>query len=205
MSIILLKGTIAMGLTIEEAKALMTDKALEKLNKVVVSHPNINVEKKANCDILMQALCRGVTDGVINIESLDDKLIKLLNAKTNTLSPSKLGEILSTIRKKQPKIACVIEIREPVNDDVVKKWVFVGPEVKFTKMLEDIIHRFEITPTLVRTKMIETLKPTIVNNIAQTVARFLNGDPEQNVSVTTVSRLVNMCGYLIYADFKEID
>jgi hypothetical protein len=183
---------------------MMTKEALEKLNKVVVSHPTINVEKKANCDILMQALCRGVVDEVIHVESLDDRLVKLLNAKTNTLSPTKLGEILTTIRKKQPKIACVIEVREPVNDDVVKKWVFIGPEVKFTKMLEDVIKIFEITPTLVRTKMTETLKPTIVNNIAQTVARFLNGDPEQNVSVTTVSRLVNMCGYLIYAEFKEL-
>lgn len=193
-----------MEITLEQAKAMMTKEALEKLNKVVVSHPTINVEKKANCDILMQALCRGVVDEVIHVESLDDRLVKLLNAKTNTLSPTKLGEILTTIRKKQPKIACVIEVREPVNDDVVKKWVFVGPEVKFTKMLEDVIKIFEITPTLVRTKMTETLKPTIVNNIAQTVARFLNGDPEQNVSVTTVSRLVNMCGYLIYAEFKEL-
>jgi hypothetical protein len=193
-----------MEITLEQAKAMMTKEALEKLNKVVVSHPTINVEKKANCDILMQALCRGVVDEVIHVESLDDRLVKLLNAKTNTLSPTKLGEILTTIRKKQPKIACVIEVREPVNDDVVKKWVFIGPEVKFTKMLEDVIKIFEITPTLVRTKMTETLKPTIVNNIAQTVARFLNGDPEQNVSVTTVSRLVNMCGYLIYAEFKEL-
>lgn len=194
-----------MEITLEQAKAMMTKEALEKLNKVVVSHPTINVEKKANCDILMQALCRGVVDGVIHVESLDDRLVKLLNAKTNTLSPTKLGEILTTIRKHQPKIACVIEVREPVNDDLVRKWVFTGPEVKFTKMLEDIIKTFEITPTLVRTKMTETLKSTIVNNIAQTVARFLNGDPEQNVSVTTVSRLVNMCGYLIYAEFKEVD
>lgn len=194
-----------MEITLEQAKAMMTKEALEKLNKVVVSHPTINVEKKANCDILMQALCRGVVDGVIHVESLDDRLVKLLNAKTNTLSPTKLGEILTTIRKHQPKIACVIEVREPINDDLVRKWVFTGPEVKFTKMLEDIIKTFEITPTLVRTKMTETLKSTIVNNIAQTVARFLNGDPEQNVSVTTVSRLVNMCGYLIYAEFKEVD
>ena len=194
-----------MEITLEQAKAMMTKEALEKLNKVVVSHPTINVEKKANCDILMQALCRGVVDGVIHVESLDDRLVKLLNAKTNTLSPTKLGEILTTIRRHQPKIACVIEVREPVNDDLVRKWVFAGPEVKFTKMLEDIIKTFEITPTLVRTKMTETLKSTIVNNIAQTVARFLNGDPEQNVSVTTVSRLVNMCGYLIYAEFKEVE
>jgi hypothetical protein len=57
---------------------------------------------------------------------------------------------------------------------------------------------------MVRTKMAEKLKPTIVNNIAQTVARFLNGDKDMNISITTVFRLVDMCGYHIYADFKEI-
>lgn len=64
---------------------------------------------------------------------------------------------------------------------------------------------FEITPTLVRNKMTETLKPTIVNNIAQCVAKYQNGEPDLNVSITTVSRLVNMCDHLIYADFEEVD
>ena len=184
---------------------MMTPEAIENLRRVVISHPVINTERKANCDILMQALCRAVTDEVILPESLDDRLVKLLNAKTNTLSPSKLGEILEHIRKTQPKMCCVIRVSEPTNDELIKKWVFTGPTCRFSGMLNEIIKMFEITPTLVRNKMTETLKPTIVNNIAQCVAKYQNGEPDLNVSITTVSRLVNMCDHLIYADFEEVD
>lgn len=193
-----------MSITLEEAKAMMSPEAIENLKQVVVNHPNINTERKANCDILMQALCKAVIDEVILPESLDERLVKLLNAKTNTLSPSKLGEILEHIRKTQPKICCVVRVLEPVHDDLVKKWVFTGPVVSLSGMLGEIIKMFDITPGLVRSKMAETLKPTIVNNIAQCVAKFQNGD-EYNVSITTVSRLVNMCNYLIFADFEEVD
>ena len=198
------EGSVNVGITLEEAKAKMTPEALEKLKKVVEPHPTINVERKANCDILMQALCKAVIDEIIHPESLDEKLIKLLNAKTNTLSPSKLGEILAQVRKHQPNLKCLIEIYEPVHDDLLRRWEFIGPEVSFVSMLDEIIRMFNITPTMVRTKMSEKLKPTIVNNIAQTVARFLNSDKDMNISITTVSRLVDMCGYHIYADFKEI-
>lgn len=102
-----------MTITLEQAKAMMTPEAIENLRQVVISHPVINTERKANCDILMQALCRAVTDEVILPESLDDRLVKLLNAKTNTLSPSKLGEILEQIRKTQPKMCCVIQSQNP--------------------------------------------------------------------------------------------
>lgn len=194
-----------MNITLEQAKAMMTPEAIENLRRVVISHPVINTERKANCDILMQALCRAVTDEVILPESLDDRLVKLLNAKTNTLSPSKLGEILEHIKKTQPKMCCVIRVLEPTNDELIKKWVFTGPTCRFSGMLNEIIKMFEITPTLVRNKMTETLKPTIVNNIAQCVAKYQNGEPDLNVSITTVSRLVNMCDHLIYADFEEVD
>lgn len=194
-----------MSITLEEAKAMMTPQAIENLKQVVISHPNINTERKANCDILMQALCRAVVDEVILPESLDDKLVKLLNAKTNTLSPSKLGELLEQVRKTQPKIACVIRVLEPVNDEMLKKWVFVGPDVNFIIMLGDIIKMFNITPSIVRSKMTETLKPTIVNNIAQCVAKYQNSDDDLNVSITTISRIVNMCNHLIYADFEEVE
>jgi hypothetical protein len=193
-----------MSITLEEAKAMMTPEAIENLKQVVISHPNINVERKANCDILMQALCRAVVDEVVLPESLDDRLVKLLNAKTNTLSPSKLGEIVDHIRKTQPKIACVIRIIDPKDDQVLNKWVFTGPNVSFSHMLGEIIRMFEITPTLVRNKMTETLKPTIVNNIAQCVAKYLNSDDDLNVSITTISRLVNMCDHVIFADFEEV-
>ena len=124
-----------MNITLEQAKAMMTPEAIENLRRVVISHPVINTERKANCDILMQALCRAVTDEVILPESLDDRLVKLLNAKTNTLSPSKLGEILEHIRKTQPKMCCVIRVSEPTNDDLIKKWVFTGPTCRFSGML----------------------------------------------------------------------
>lgn len=205
MYIIIVKGVIVMSITLEEAKAMMTPEAMENLRQIVISHPNINTERKANCDILMQALCRAVNQEAIFPESLDDRLVKLLNAKTNTLSPSKLGEILEQIRKTQPKMCCVVRVAEPVNNEMLNKWVFTGPKVSLAGMFGDVIKLFKITPTLVRSKMTETLKPTIVNNIAQCVAKYQNGDADNNISITTISRLVHMCNHMIYADFEEID
>lgn len=195
-----------MNITLEQAKAMMTKESIEKLKEVVTSHPNINMENKVNCDILMQALCRAVAEEVIIPEALDDRLVKLLNAKTNTLSPIKLGDILTHIRKHQPKMACILTMLDARDDTVIKEWIFVGPEVNFTEVLGDVIKIFDITPSVVRTKMTETLKPTIVNNIAQCVAKYLNkkDNEEMNVSITTISRLVNMSDHLLYADFKEI-
>ena len=195
-----------MNITLEQAKAMMTKESIEKLKEVVTSHPNINMENKVNCDILMQALCRAVAEEVIIPEALDDRLVKLLNAKTNTLSPIKLGDILTHIRKHQPKLACILTMLDARDDTVIREWIFVGPEVNFTSVLGDVIKIFDITPSVVRTKMTETLKPTIVNNIAQCVAKYLNkkDNEEMNVSITTISRLVNMSDHLLYADFKEI-
>lgn len=194
-----------MSITLEEAKAMMTEDAIENLRKVVITHPNINTERKANCDIIMQALCHAVTEEIIHPESLDDRLVKLLNAKTNTVSPSKLGEILESVRKHQPNMSCVIRVLTADDDTLIKRWVFTGPEVKFSGIFRDIIKTFEITPTTIRTKMSETLKPTIVNNIAQMVAKYQNDDEDPNVSISTISRLVNMSGYLIYADFEDVE
>ena len=195
-----------MNITLQQAKAMMTKESIEKLKEVVTSHPNINMENKVNCDILMQALCRAVAEEVIIPEALDDRLVKLLNAKTNTLSPIKLGDILTHIRKHQPKMACILTMLDARDDTVIREWIFVGPEVNFTEVLGDVIKIFDITPSVVRTKMTETLKPTIVNNIAQCVAKYLNkkDNEEMNVSITTISRLVNMSDHLLYADFKEI-
>ena len=117
-----------MNITLEEAKAMMTPEAIENLKQVVVSRPSINIERKANCDILMQALCRAVINEVILPESLNERTVKLLNAKTNTLSPSTLGEILEHVRKTQPKMCCVIRIAEPKNDTILKKWIFTLPK-----------------------------------------------------------------------------
>lgn len=196
------EGSVRMGITLEQAKAMMTQESIDKLKNIVTSHPNINMDNKVNCDILMQALCRAVSEEIILPESLDDRLVKLLNARTNTLSPSKLGDILEHIRKKQPNMTCTIRMLDGGDDTLINEWVYVGPKINFTNMMGDIIKAFDITPSMVRTKMTETLKPTIVNNIAQCVARYLNGERiDLNVSITTISRLVNMCGMLLYADF----
>jgi hypothetical protein len=56
--------------------------------------------------------------------------------------------------------------------------------------------------------MTETLKPTVVNNVAQLVAKYSVASKEERnkmvISIRTITRLVNMSGYLIYAEFKKI-
>lgn len=194
-------------MTLEEAKALMSPEALNKLKEVVTLRPTINMDNKANNDILMNALCKAVNDGTILIDSLDDKTVKLLNAKTNTLSPSKLGMILKTIRQSQPNIGCVISLIEPI-DKVIKTWVYTDEDVNFLEIFAFLLEKFELTPNMVRVKMGEMLKPTIVNNIAQLVAKYQYGDEKEikeiNVSITTLTRLTNMCDHMLFADFKKV-
>lgn len=194
-------------MTLEEAKSLMTDEALSKLKEVVSDRPNINMDNKANNDILMNALCTAVNEGVILIDSLDDKTIKLLNAKTNTLSPSKLGGILDVVRREQPNIGCVISLVKP-NEGEIMRWEYTDKNVNFLEIFAFILKYFELTPNIVRTKMGEMLKPTIVNNIAQLVAKYQYGDAndrkEINVSITTLTRLTNMCSHMLFAEFKRI-
>lgn len=188
-------------MTIDEAKQMMSTDALENLKSIISVQPTINMDNKANNDILMMALCRAVQDDIIHVSSLDDKTIKLLNAKTNTLSPSKLGNILSVVRKSQPNIGCVISILKPP-DELVAKWVYVTDNVNFTNLFAYVLNYFELSPNIVRMKMSELLKPTIVNNIAQTVAKYQNNPEEDiNISISTIARLVNMCDYMIFAEF----
>ena len=195
-------------MTLEEAKSLMTPESLAKLRETTSLCPRINVDNKANNDILMAALCIATSSGVIKPESLDDKTIKLLNAKTNTLSPSKLGHILQIVNQTQPGIVCDISLVKPI-DEVIKVWRFTNENVSFTDMFAYVLEYFKLSPSIVRTKMSEILKPTIVNNIAQLVAKYTYGDEhdraEINVSITTITRLVNMCDYMLLAEFKRID
>jgi hypothetical protein len=57
--------------------------------------------------------------------------------------------------------------------------------------------------------MTKMLKPTIVNNIAQLVAKYDTLDDNEkkklNISITTITRLVNMSGYLIFAEFTVLE
>lgn len=197
------------NISLEDAKAMVSPEAIERLRNVVTPKPIINMDAKVNNDIIMSALCTAVTNGVIKQASLDDRLIKLLNSSTNTLSAVKLGSILTHIRQFQPNLTCVITLLEPDMSDVIEEWYFVGPDVYFNKMFEYVIERFEITPSMIRTKMTEMLKPTIVNNVAQLVAKYtsLETDEEKKditISISTITRLVNMSGYLLIAEFKNL-
>jgi hypothetical protein len=197
-----------MSISLEEAKSMMTKESLDNLKGFVSNKPIINMGNKMNNDILMQALCRAVSNNVIHLSSLNEKIIKLLNASTNTLSQTKLGDILGYVRKHQPKLVCVISLMDRDMTNIMKEWVFEGPIVKFNNIFEFVVSEFDITPTLVRSKMTEMLKPTIVNNIAQLVAKYDTIDDEEkrkvNISITTIARLVNMMNHLLFAEFKEL-
>lgn len=197
-----------MSITLDEAKSLMTQDSIDKLKNLVNTKPVINMEGKVNNDILMQALCRAVSEDVIHTSSLDEKTIKLLNSATNTLSQSKLGDILNTIRESQPNIVCVVSLMTPDMKSSINEWTFTGPKVSFTNIFDTIVTKFNITPTSIRSKMVNTLKPTIVNNVSQLLSRYLSMEEkdkkEFKVSISTISRLVNMEDHLLFAEFRNI-
>lgn len=200
-------------LSLEDAKKLFTPKSKQKLNDTVNhDRPVINSTNKVNNDIVMQALCRAVDDNTIRVDDLDDRLVKLLNSNTNTISYHKLISALKVIRKSNHNIACVIEIRDPntINQALIKDWVITGEKdsATFVEIFEYVCNKFEITPHMIREKMTETLKATVVNNVAQLLAKFDNATEEERkdfvISIRTITRLVCMSGYLIYAEFKKI-
>lgn len=198
------------NISLEDAKALVSPESISKLKSIVTPKPIINMEAKVNNDIVMAALCNAVNSGVIKMGSLDERLVKLLNSSTNTLSAVKLGNILTQIRKSQPTMCCVISLKTSgMSSDIIEEWTFTGPEVHFNKIFEYVIDRFDITPSLIRTKMTEMLKTTIVNNVAQLVAKYnsLETDEEKKelpISISTITRLVNMSGHLLFAEFKDV-
>lgn len=196
-------------ITLEEAKAMITDHSTAHLKSLVEPKPNINMDGKVNNDILMGALCLAVSTNVIHTNAIDDKLLKLLNSSTNTLSAMKLGPILNNIRNVQPNMCCVIQIKKPALNTVVQEWVFTGPKAYFNGIFEYVIDEFKITPYQVRTELSKVLKTTIVNNVAQLIAKYrsLETDDEKRnipISIITINRLVNMVGYTLTAEFKEI-
>lgn len=200
-----------MSLSLQEAKDMISKDNIDKLKTLVTPKPVINTSVKVNNDIIMGALCIAVETGVIKTNSLDDRIIKLLNSQTNTLSAQKLGLILSHMRLNQPKMCCVIALRDKgINcNEIIKQWVFTGPEVYFNKMFEYVVEHFEITPSMVRIKMTEMLKVTIVNNVAQLIAKYYNTNDEEErkkttISISTITRLVNMCGHQLTAEFVEM-
>ena len=197
------------NISIEEAKAMMSGEAISKLKDIVTPQPIVNMNQKVNNDIIMSALCRAVSDDVIHMSSIDDKIIKLLNSPTNTLSAVKVGSILNQVRKSQPNMCCVITLKSSDMNDTINEWTFTGPEVYFNKIFEFVIEYFEITPSMVRNKMTTMLKTTIVNNVAQLVAKYTSLTDEEEkkqltISINTITRLVNMSDHILLAEFKEV-
>ena len=197
------------NISIEEAKAMMSGEAISKLKDIVTPQPIVNMNQKVNNDIIMSALCRAVSDDVIHMSSIDDRIIKLLNSPTNTLSAVKVGSILNQVRKSQPNMCCVITLKTSDMNDTINEWTFTGPEVYFNKIFEFVIEYFEITPSMVRNKMTTMLKTTIVNNVAQLVAKYTSLTDEEEkkqltISINTITRLVNMSDHILLAEFKEV-
>ena len=99
-------------MNIAEAKAMFSPEAAAKLHEIVDVKPEIDFSKKVNNDILMTAFCKAVTNGTIKESSLNDRLVKLLNSETNTISQSKLEEILKIIRRNQPQMVCIVTMED---------------------------------------------------------------------------------------------
>ena len=202
-----------MALSLEEAKQLMTPEAKEKLRNVVnVNKPTINYSNKMNNDIVMQALCRAIDDGIIRPDDMDDTLIKLVNSSTNTVSYPKLIRSLNTIHKTNPNIVCVISLRDTKESTLepLKEWIIDGKESNITyhRIFEYVLATYKITPHDVRIKMTETLKPTVVNNVAQLIAKYnLSSEEDREkivISMRTITRLINMVGYMLFCEFRKM-
>lgn len=197
-----------MGITLEDAKSMVSKETLSKLHAIVETKPVVDTSHKVNNDILMTALCKAVAEGVIKGSSLNDRLTKLLNSETNTISQSKLSEILQILNKNQP-IVCVVTLYSP-DMRPIDTWQFDHQnEVCFLEMFASVLNRFQITPTEVRQKMTTTLKPTIVNNVSQLVSKYGKSSDEDRkkmvISISTIQRLVNMTGHIMMAEFVSID
>lgn len=198
-------------MNIAEAKAMFSPEAAAKLHEVVDVKPEIDFSKKVNNDILMTALCKAVTNGTIKKQSLNDRLIKLLNSETNTISQSKLEEILSIIHHTQPKMVCIVTMRDVDKDldlQPVFRWEY-KENISFNDAFYTVLLYYHITPSMIRQKMTETLKSTIVNNVSQLVSKYYkSSDEERNkmiISISTIQRLVNMCGGTLVARFKDYE
>lgn len=192
-------------LTLDEAKAMLTKENLEHLHDITTVKPDIDFSHKVNNDIIMAALCKAVADEVIKPSSITDRLAKLLNSETNTISQSKLEEILCSIHNFQPGIKCCVTVYD---HDMIPKheWEF-SDKVSFLPMFDWVVNNYDITPVDIRKRLTQTLKTTIVNNVSQLVSKWRKSSSEERasmvISITTVQRLVNMTGDILQAEFYE--
>ena len=164
------------------------------------------MSKKVNGDPIMVAFCKAVNDDIIKITSLSETMIKMLNSSTNTMSQSKLGEMLEHARKHQPGLICRIKLMDGTQIQTINQWTFTGVEdCKFNDMFEYVVKTFEITPSMVRDRMSKLLKPTIANNIGQFIAKYENSTHKDElvVSITTIARLAGIVNHAIKVEFKE--
>ena len=200
-----------MALSLEEAKAFMSKEAKEKLRNVVDNNvTTIDFSNKVNKDIIMGAMCRAVESGLITTNDLDDKMIKLLNSDTNTMSYTKLIYALKVIHETKRNIACKISILEPnvPSPKLIHQWLIYDENVTFHDIFKFVLEEFNITPHDIRVEMAKTLKSTVVNNVAQLAANFIKSTDEERkkivISIVAITRLVTMTNHLIYADFVKL-
>lgn len=191
-------------LSLQEAKTMVSESNLEKLKEVVETKPDIDTSHKVNNDIFMTALCQAVADDVIKPRSLNDRIVKLLNSETNTISQTKMTEILRTLNVHQNMKCTVILYDAEMNE--IQKWDFKD-NVCLIDMFDFVLHYYKITPSDIRQKMTATLKTTIVNNISQLVSKYYKSTPaeieQMVVSISTIHRLVTMMGGILIAEFIE--
>jgi len=194
-------------MNLKEAKALMNPSAMNNLKTTISVEEKIDMSKKVNGDAIMVALCKAINDGTIKISSLSTPLIKMLNSSTNTISQTKLGEILDQVRKSQPNMICVISIMTGDKTDTLMNWEFTTSDTcRFNDMFEYVVKTFQITPQQTREKLSKLLKPTIANNIGQLIVKYETSEHKDEIviSITTIARLTNMAGYILDVKFKEL-
>lgn len=191
-------------LTLEEAKTMVSGQNISRLKAIVETKPDIDTSHKVNNDILMAALCRAVTDDIIKPCSLNDRIVKLLNSETNTISQTKLTEILKILNTNQ-KMYCEVTLYDAQMNEI-QSWDF-QEEANFLEMFDFVLHYYKITPADIRQKMTSTLKPTIVNNVSQLVSKYYKSSDTQRqmmtISISTIHRLVTMAGGILMAEFID--
>lgn len=177
-------------MTIEEAKALMSPEALEHLNEVVCPW-DINIEKK-DCDIVMSALCKSVTENVVKKTSLDENTVQILNSDTSTLTAQKLVDALTAIRKHQD-VVCFIFLK--YHD---KKVVFdIGDGIStYNHIFDWVVDTCEVTSIGIRKNMNEKYKASVINNIAQLIPKHHN-NPDDPISIKNITRIFTSYGGII--------
>lgn len=195
-------------MTIEEAQKLLTPEAVNHLKELTSETKDIDVSRKKNCDIIMSAMIKAILeDGSILQSSLDDTLINMMNSSTRTISCSKLKSVMKTIKESQ-KLTCSFDIYEADGVTSVKHFEFDNKKNKnFNYILDYVLDHFKVTPQLIKEKLTEQFKPTVVINIYTLINKYVNAtDAEKDefkVSILTITRLVNMMNHIIICKFSK--